>query len=496
MKNIVLSFCEKNYINLELSPISSSSTFSLKTITKDKDKDKETNQSSNSKNQPYIRKSSTVKIDFDELNQNQFHNSVGFRKKDKKKLSIKNNDAMNNSLINSNKKNDINKNYNANNISTANNTKLLYEKMKKKTYSNYFRKNMNANQNNNNYNDYLKKTDKKNNRFGSVGKRRSNLDYNKFNNFANKKKSSKYNNFSKYNEKYNDKGKDKNGERRHSLTNSHRPILSLDDIAASFNLMKENRNKIIKKFKKDKVSAKIQSLYILATSPVLRLSEQIIFSHSSPKIQKVLSIKTILKNHNIFLNAKANELKNEIELCDKRIETPFIASKIADITLNFITSMDEEEFKNFDILEANNKDDIEDYYNFIKILFILFNESYDERINGKRLKTILLEKVKGKGFDFLKDYLYYIYIDKKEETNVLTKIDLINNILRKSPNLLDFHESLKNRFMAFTNYLIKEIISYANNVNDVFELKYRANNLLDIVLDKIDKIKKNVKLEK
>ena len=491
MKNIVLSFCEKNNINLELSPISSSSTFSLKTI--NKDKDKETNQSSNSKNQPYIRKSSTVKIDFEELNQNQFHNSVGFRKKDKK-LSIKNNDAMNNSLINSNKKNDNNKNYNANNISNASNTKLLYEKMKKKTYSNYFKKN--ANQNNNNYNDYLKKTDKKNNKFGSIGKRRSNLEYNKFNNFANKKKSSKYNNFNKYNEKYNDKGKDKNGERRHSLTNSHRPILSLDDIAASFNLMKENRNKIIKKFKKEKVSAKIQSLYILATSPVLRLSEQIIFSHSSPKIQKVLSIKTILKNHNIFLNAKANELKNEIEFCDKRIETPFVASKIADITLNFITSMDEEEFKNFDILEANNKDDIEDYYNFIKILFILFNESYDERINGKRLKTILLEKIKGKGFDFLKDYLYYIYIDKKEETNVLTKIDIINNILSKSPNLLDFHESLKNRFMAFTNYLIKEIISYANNVNDVFELKYRANNLLDIVLDKIDKIKKNIKLEK
>ena len=494
MKNIVLSFCEKNCINLELSPISSSSTFSLRAKTKDKDK--EANQSSNSKNQPpFIRKSSTVKIDFDELNQNQFHNSVGFRKKDKKKLSIKNNDAMNNSLINSNKKNDNNKNYNANNISTASNTKLLYEKMKKKTYSNYFKKNVNTSQNNN-YNDYSKKTDKKNSRFGSVGKRRSNLDYNKFNNFASKKKNTKYNNFKKINEKYNDKGKDKNGERRHSLTNSHRPILSLDDIAASFNLMKENRNKIIKKFKKEKVSAKIQSLYILATSPVLRLSEQIILSNSSPKIQKVLSIKTILKNHNIFLNAKANELKNEIELCDKRIETPFVASKIADITLNFITSMDEEEFKNFDILEANNKDDIEDYYNFIKILFILFNESFDERINGKILKTILLEKIKGKGFNFIKDYLYYIYIDKKEETNVLTKIDIINDILTKSPNLLDFHESLKNRFMAFTNYLIKEIISYANNVNDVFELKYRANNLLDIVLDKIDKIKKNVKLEK
>ncbi len=164
--------------------------------------------------------------------------------------------------------------------------------------------------------------------------------------------------------------------------------------------------------------------------------------------------------------------------------------------MNFITSIDEEEFKNFDILEINTKEDIEEYYNFIKILYILFNESYDERINGKSLKAILFETIKDKGFNFIRDYLYYIYIDKKEETNVIAKIDIINDILRKSPNLLDLHESLKNRFMAFTNYLIKEIIGYANNINDVFELKYRANNLLAIVLDKIDKIKKNVKIEK
>ena len=436
-----------------------------------------------------------MKINILDLNQNQsFHNSLGFRKSGKKQLSIKQNN-LNNSLVSSNKKSDNNKSFNTN----TNNPKLLYEKVKKKTYSKYLIKN--SNPNNNSYtSEFLKNGDKKNQKFGSVKKRESILDYtitstNKFNNFANKKKLTKYNNFTNKN-KYTDRGKDKKDERRHSLNNSHRPILSLDDIAASYNLMKENRNKVIKRFKKDKVSPKIQSLYILATSPVLRLCEQIIFANSSPKIQKVISIKTILKNHNIFLNAKANELKNEIQLCKKRIDTPFVASKIADITLNFITSMDEEEFKNFDILDINSKEDIEDYYNFIKILYILFNESYDERINGKSLKTILFETIKDKGFDFIRDYLYYIYIDKKEETNVITKIDLINDILRKSPNLLDFHESLKNRFMAFTNYLIKEIISYANNINDVFELKYRANNLLDIVLDKIDKIKKNVKLDK
>ena len=56
---------------------------------------------------------------------------------------------MNNCLINSNKKSYNNKNYNSNNISTARNPKLLYEKMKIKTYSNYFKNNVNTNQNNN-----------------------------------------------------------------------------------------------------------------------------------------------------------------------------------------------------------------------------------------------------------------------------------------------------------------------------------------------------------
>ena len=52
------------------------------------------------------------------------------------------------------------------------------------------------------------------------------------------------------------------------------------------------------------------------------------------------------------------------------------------------------------------------------------------------------------------------------------------------------------RFIAFTNYLIKEIINYANNVYDMFELKYRAQNLLDKVYEKIDKIKKKNNDEK
>lgn len=423
------------------------------------------------------------------------HNSIGFRKNNSNNANNNNNQKLtvniNNSLVTPNRKNE-NKNYGHNT-----NTKLLYEKMKKKTYNNYLKKNN-------------EKVEKKSYVYPTKLKKRDSLPSNKavsnkFNRFNNLTRKRKYtvknvNNTNlelKFNNENNNNITEREKERRYSSNTVRRPILSLDDISTSYNEMKEKRNKIISKFKKEKISKKEQAFYILSTSPVLRLCEQIIFSRTK-NIKKVLSIENILKNHNIFLNAKANELQNEISLCEKTINTPFRASKIADITLNFITSMDEQEFKDFDILEIN-KYEINNYYNYIKLLYILFNENYDDKTSGKNLKNQLFEKVKAKGFSCLRDYLYYIYIAKKEEINIISKIDTINNdIIKNSPNILNLQETLKIcRFTGFTNYLIREIINYANNINDMFELKYRAQNLLDIVYDKIDKIQnKNEELNK
>ena len=107
----------------------------------------------------------------------------------------------------------------------------------------------------------------------------------------------------------------------------------------SFSEMKDKKDKIISIFKKNKnISSREGAYYLLSTSPILRLCERLIFSRASPNVIKVITTSTILKNHEVFLNAKANELKSEIELCEKRLKMPFGASKIADITLNFITS--------------------------------------------------------------------------------------------------------------------------------------------------------------
>ena len=271
---------------------------------------------------------------------------------------------------------------------------------------------------------------------------------------------------------------------------SSNKVLSVDNIVNSYSEIKEKKDKIIKIFKNNKkITLKEESFYILATSPVLRLNEQLIFSRATKNIRNVLPINNILKNHNIFLNAKANELMKEIALCEKRIKMPFTASKIADITLNFITSLDEQEFRDFDILETN-KEAIKIYYIYIKLLYVLLNISYDKDLEGKKLKNYLFEKIKKKGFKHLRDYLYYIYIAKKEDMNIMTKIDIINNeIVKKFPDILSFQENLKIcRFTAFTIYLIKEIINYANNIKDTFELKFKAQNLLNIVMGKIDKI--------
>ena len=127
MYNIVLSFCEKNKISLEITPNSSSSCFSLKNTTT---KDKETNTSSNSKTQSYIKKT-TTEIKKDE-SRHVLHNSVGFRKSNiTQKLTVN----INNSITNSNKK------YENKHQQHLNTNTKLYEKLKKKTYNNYLKKN-------------------------------------------------------------------------------------------------------------------------------------------------------------------------------------------------------------------------------------------------------------------------------------------------------------------------------------------------------------------
>ena len=272
-------------------------------------------------------------------------------------------------------------------------------------------------------------------------------------------------------------------------------INSLDNIMVSYSQIQEKKKKVLNLFKNNKkITSKEEAFYILSVSPMLNLSEQIIFSRATENLKKVISIDNILNNNYIFLNIKAKTLINELTIYEKKINKPFTASKTADITLNFITSLDEKEFKDFDILETN-KGLVNIYYYYIKLFCILFNINYNHDLKDKKIKTYLYEKIKEKGFNQLKDYLYYIYIAKKENIKIFSKIDIINNeIFSKIPNMLNIQESIKLcRFTAFSNYLLKEIVNYGNNLKNLFELKFRAQYLLEFVLGKIDKIQNQKK---
>ena len=253
------------------------------------------------------------------------------------------------------------------------------------------------------------------------------------------------------------------------------------------------------------LSNKESSYYILSKSPILRLCERMIFSRSSSNLRNILSKENILNEHEIILKKKIEELKKKIILCDKILDTPFTASKTADITLNFITSLQEIEFREFPIL-LSNEDEKKYYINYLKILYHLFEEEID--IKNKEnslmdqnnmilnLRQNLYSKINSKGFRSIRDYLYNIYITKKEYIKEIPKIAEINYLVSQVNNMFEIHNSLKIcKFISFTLYLVKEIVKFGNNIKSTIELKIKAKNLIDIINKKLNRFNSKYKIK-
>ena len=273
----------------------------------------------------------------------------------------------------------------------------------------------------------------------------------------------------------------KNGQKEFSSTKSNK-IIDKDIIS---------HLKTTKKF-----SNKECAFYILANSPILRLRERIIFSRSSPLLKETLSIDDILKKNEEFLQDKIDELKDRIMQCNNEISTPFTASKTADITLNFITMKEEEGFRQ---VHENITTDKEKnlYYDYYRIIYLLFNEDYPEK-NDVNIYKNLYEKVVYKNkYISIRDYLYHIYIAKKQDNHILKNIDKINEIINREPNFFKIHRMIKMcKFVSFSQYLIQEIIKYGNNIQNAVKLKEKAENFLDIVYDKLDMYRMEYKNKK
>jgi len=266
---------------------------------------------------------------------------------------------------------------------------------------------------------------------------------------------------------------------------------------------KQNNKKYLKELKNSKnLTNKELSFYILSKSPILRFCERMIISGGTSKLRNILSKETILNDNKKILENKINELKEKIVLCDKILDTPFTASKTADITLNFITSFQELEFKEFPILMYNDEEK-KYYLTYIKILYYLLNEEIEnnekesnslDKDNILFLRNNLYLKLSNKGYKSIRDYLYNVYIKKKDEIKEIPKIVEINYLLsqckNKNKNLFEIKTLKICKFISFTIYLIKEIIKFGNNIKSTLELKRKAKNVIDIVMKKLDKYKK------
>ena len=272
------------------------------------------------------------------------------------------------------------------------------------------------------------------------------------------------------------------------LEDNKRDILTLRRIKVN---MQELKNKGL--------SYKECSYYILAKSPVLRLCERMYFSRSTPALCNILTKEIIMNDNQMILENKIEELEKKIVLCDKILDTPFTASKTADITLNFITSLQEIDFKQYPILMSTDEEK-QYYLNYLKILYHLLNEEIDTKMMQNssmdnsniilNLRQNLYLKINNKGFRTIRDILYNIYISNKNYIKEIPKIAEINYLVSQVNNMFEIHNSLKIcKFISFTLYLVKEIVKYGNNVKSSVELKMKAKSLIDIINKKLNKYK-------
>lgn len=255
---------------------------------------------------------------------------------------------------------------------------------------------------------------------------------------------------------------------------------------------KKNIDMLVKKFK---LTNKEKVFLILSKSPVLRLRYQLIFAHSTPSIRKAISTNDVLENYDNIFKLKIDELQNKISFCNKTLDVPFKASKTAEITFNFISTLDEAEFmyltKLFKKKDNNySESEINYYYNFILLIYWLFNKKSDinvKNIEREKMKLLMYNEVHKRGFSGIKDCLYQYFISNSNNINksmsiVCGNYHRINNLIKSSPEILKYNKSIKLcKFTCYSFYLIKEILSYVDKIEDARKLKIKVRNLLNLV---------------
>ena len=265
--------------------------------------------------------------------------------------------------------------------------------------------------------------------------------------------------------------------------------LSEKEFAQKNNKINENKN-IIPQIKN--LSKREKSYLILSYSKCLRLCERLIFSRSTKNLRDSISVKDILDINKIYLKEKLKEIEKKIENCEDKLNSKFEASKTAEMTLNFITSNIENEFKLDMFQNLYEENERKYYFSYIKLIYLLLDENY-EKIENEKLVKQLYQKIGNKGYRNIKDYLYFIYIKNLKENRSIENIDKINEIINSAPNLLNFKNIIRyDKFISYTFILVKEIINYANEKLDTFKLKKDCINFIEIIKSKLNLYKEKM----
>ena len=227
-------------------------------------------------------------------------------------------------------------------------------------------------------------------------------------------------------------------------------------------------NKIINinsnlKAKFKNLTSKEKACIILTQSKILQLSERVIFSRATENVRELIP--------------KIKQNKLNLIIYNKKIESPFIPSKTADISINIIKKVDEKAFKDLINNERNlNEDEKKFYHTYICLLYILLGEKI-EGIDFENIDAnILFERLNKKGYENMKDYLYLNFI--KQNSAILKDVksmkifeELYKVLLEQSKKI----EIIKRyKFYNFSYILIKEIYEYVNNISQLITIKNKT----------------------
>ena len=211
-----------------------------------------------------------------------------------------------------------------------------------------------------------------------------------------------------------------------------------------------------------------------------------IFSRATENVRELIPIKDLLILNELFLKEKIKQNKLNLIIYNKKIESPFIPSKTADISINIIKKEDEKAFKDLINNEQNlNENEKKFYHTYICLLYILLGEKI-EGIDFENIDAnILFERLNKKGYENMKDYLYLNFI--KQNSAILKDVksmkifeELYKVLLERSKKI----EIIKRyKFYNFSYILIKEIYEYVNNISQLITIKNKTKADLDILIN-------------